>query len=353
MAAPTKAWLDEIAKALGYFGDYAERRRLLFADVGEALIASLPAKNSDALQILSDLNELHRRGCVDDLAAVVASARQMAAGGAFPHVAQALANAEGLLGEAPGAATPQVVVKLNPWPAPDLRALGFTAEPVTLDGPPGRWQMEHLPGDPAWQRAFAGIMRGASLLGGVEGRVDVFASTAYSMAAVLAHRLSELRLTPNYWQAMGAPPGQRWMSLGGAEDHGEQVCLAPNLHPVVDGDPIALLVELTFAVEPSEMPEGPFTEVRLGVPKPSRTAVDTPKAAQQVAHEISEALLALHSKAPRSALHLFYVGPVAVLMMAAGALRVLRDLTIYERVAVDGARFLPAVRFENGTATLL
>ena len=68
-----------------------------------------------------------------------------------------------------------------------------------------------------------------------------------------------------------------------------------------------------------------------------------PRTAQQAAFDLHDCLTHLARHTPFSAVHLFYTGPLAILMMAASAFRDLRSVVSYERFGRT-RRWRPAAR---------
>lgn len=291
----------------------------------------------------------------------------MALGGDEEDVPQFYAGTRAVLeaqGVAPAAgpaaarplATPVTTLALSPWPAPHYEALGLPPPSVHVSGPPngaaGPWQKHHPPGTPAWAEAQAGLEAGFERCESLTGRLAVLASTSYAMGAWLGLGLANLGVELEYWQAWGPPP-QQWTRLGGAMDHGQAVLLASGLKAVAGDRPVALFVGITHAVVPAETGVDAHAQVVVLAPaqvKPD--ALSSVTQAQQAAWDLGQVLTALHGKLQgRHEIHVFYVGPLAVLMMAAGRLRTVNPVVVHERFAVgDQWKFAPAVRFEGGWA---
>lgn len=244
---------------------------------------------------------------------------------------------------------------LSPWPAADLSLLGLPAPQVVVAGPPngaqGPWQKHHPPGTPAWAEAEAGITAALARCESLTGRLAVLASTSYAMGAWLGLGLANLGVELEYWQAWGPPP-QQWIRLGGAMDHGQAVLLASGLKAVAGDRPVALFVGITHAVVPAETEVHAHAQVVLAPAQVKPDALSSVAQAQQAAWDLGQVLATLHGKLQgRHEIHVFYVGPLAVLMMAAGRLRTVNPVVVHERFAVgDQWKFAPAVRFEGGWA---
>ncbi|MCA9525655.1 MAG: SAVED domain-containing protein, partial [Myxococcales bacterium] len=243
---------------------------------------------------------------------------------------------------------------VNAWPAPDLHALGVYTPARQARTPPGRWQVDSWPGSPDWQQARDGLDEALSFLDTVKGPVDIFASGPYGLAADLGLKVADLPMTPRFWQAHGPPGQQKWRCFGQAQNHGTPLLRASGEAAVAAGEQVALFVSITQYVRPDEAAEGLASAsaagariVRLEPGEVGFSAVVDEVTAQQAAYDLQETLRRLSGKA--SALHVFYVGPGAVLMMAAGVLRTTVATTVYDRGRV-GPRtpFWPVICFEGG-----
>ncbi|MEZ4475700.1 MAG: SAVED domain-containing protein, partial [bacterium] len=167
-------------------------------------------------------------------------------------------------------------------------------------------------------------------------------------------KLANLPLTPCFWQAHGPANQQVWLPFGVAHDHRDRLLRTADEEAVEKHRPVALFVEITHRVNQDEAVEGLRATgaeaahvVRLQPDDVGYEAVVDARTAQQAAADLYGTLGRLGGKA--SALHVFYVGPVSVLMMAAGVLRVAGTTTIYERISVGGRwLFWPSLCFEGG-----
>lgn len=275
-------------------------------------------------------------------------------------------QALGLMQEEPVLHRKQAVgcsLVMNPAPLPDLAALGVPPTSITIDSPEVRWQTASAPGSTDWQRARAGIDVALKQLRGHRGPVEVFVSTAYALAADLGLKLAEQSADAHYWQADG-PRGQaRWIRWDRAQNHGQPILRFTEPLALDPQRPVALKVNITASVIAQEATDGlaragalDAQEVILAHPTPGNAAITRPQTAQQAAWDLQEALIAIRNQVAPQTTHLFYVGPLAILMMAAPCLRTLNPVIIYERAKLDtdtqtrAETFRPALRFEGGHA---
>lgn len=147
-----------------------------------------------------------------------------------------------------------------------------------------------------------------------------------------------------------------WERYGASIEHGRPRGVTSGLEAVQDDQAVALMVSLAHRIVRAEVPfalDGSIAPVDFGLEQTGTSAIADVPAAQQIAWELSEVFERLVQK--RAAIHLFYSGPVAILMMAIGALRVASGLRIYERGTWGGKapRFRATVRIDEGAATLL
>ena len=351
-----RAWVDDVVDAFAHL-NYIAARQLLLNGLRPGLVASLPGFSKPADQARSDLIELvTRHACVAQVRVLLENAVQQTRD-AHPKAHVVFQRALAELGHLAQSGTARAIIDINAWPAPVYKDLGLPLTPTRFKSPRGRWQMNAEPGDENWQRAFEGIRKGTHAMRAIGGPIEVFASTPYSLGAFLGLCLTDIPCTPRYWQASGPPNQQVWHRYGNARDRTLDDCpvLPPSLDEIRDGQPIAVHIGLSYPIDADEIPESDAALVELNAASPSYSAIPDARAAQRVAHEIAQLYSRLNTQARRSPVHVYYAGPGAVLMMASGPLRVMRDLTIHERLPTpDGKmRFVPAVRFQNGTAHLV
>lgn len=354
MTRELRTWVDSVVAALGHI-NYSAGRRLLLNGLHPTLVASLPTFAAPADQARSDLIELVTRNA--SVAQVLLQNAVAQTQHAHPKVHTQLAAALRTLSALATAGEPKALIEINPWPAPRYVDLGIGLTPIRFQTPRARWHMQSTAGDADWEYAFNGITKGTHALRAVNGAIEVFASMPYSLGAYLGLRLTDMPCTARYWQASGPPSQQVWQRFGNAFDHKLPVSpvLPPSFADVRDGQPVAVHIGLSYLIDEAEVPDAGMARVELNAPDPGYAAVPYARAAQQVAHEIGAVFSELNRIARNSAVHVFYVGPAAVLMMAAGTLRIMRNLTVHERLPAgdDTMRFVPAVRFQNGNAKLV
>lgn len=356
MEIELRRWVDDVVDAFAHL-NYMATRRLLLNGLQPELVASLPAFPAPADQARSDLIELvTRHASVAQVRILLENAVEQTRA-ARPKAYARFTQALDALDQVAQSGEPKAAIDINAWPAPPYTALGLQLTPTRFESPRGRWHFEAQVGDADWQFAFDGITKGTRSLRAVDGPIEVFASMPFSLGAYLGLRLTDLPCTPRYWQASGPPGQQTWQRFGNACDHPTQPSpvLPPSFDDVRDGQPVAVHIGLSYAINEAEIPQSGMAIVQLNAPSPSYAAVPDARAAQQIAFALTAVLSRLNNAAPNSAVHVYHAGPGAVLMMASGPLRVMRDLTVHERLPAGAGtmRFVPAVRFENGTAHLL
>ena len=278
----------------------------------------------------------------------------------------------GVMVEAPARA--QHLLLLSPTPRFDLSVMrahaqgaeeieAFTAlaaaKPIEIAGPAEPdWHRCHRPDAPMWRAAVDAIDAKVPELKAVDGDLHVFASTNFALGAVLGLRLANVPGAVNvvYWQAEGLKGAQRWVRLGRARDsklYGLMETAAAR-----PGWPVALSVSITGQIASSAIDR---SLARAGVSgaqhiaarayKLGHAAVADASLARKVAHDLMSLFSRLDAQSERAPLHVFYYGPLAVLMMAAGALTALGPVTVYAWYE-DEQIYLPAVHIHASQITL-
>lgn len=246
------------------------------------------------------------------------------------------------------------VLRLSPTPAPDLAALGLDERRVhDIQSPGGpAWQRKNRPDTPAWATALTAIEEAMPAIQALRGPLDVFATTDYALGVVLGIRLENGSADAHYWQADGAKGSRRWVAVGQAEDSGLSG-LQGDLS-VQPGRAVALRVSITMEVQIRDVARSldaakvyEYQQVELRTHPIGHAVLSNPAMVRQVATDLKRALRELDRRSKRAPVHLFYAGPIAALMMAAGAFTTLGDITVYSYYkggSPDGQDFyLPAI----------
>lgn len=230
------------------------------------------------------------------------------------------------------------------------------ADVRVIESPVGFWHRHALPGSVPWREAKAAIDAAVSALGPLSGALHVYASAPYALAACLGNAVLNVpKVTHHFHQA----DDDGWTDFGPAGTAG------------VDPSPLlttrrldtvrarhALVCEITWPVNLDELEHGlksagcPDASIEIiGLPPghralPDRAAVD--RAARDLRGSIEQAL----RRPGLRELHLFYIGPAALLMRVAGRFhQPSARLVIHERG--PGNVFRPAVAFAGGYAELV
>lgn len=242
-----------------------------------------------------------------------------------------------------------VVIRLNPKLGDQWKAA--VADPVAViavDGPAGRWQMEAeaRPNDERWQSAAEAVECALAELKAIPpdryDDVAVFALAPYGVAAMLGHGIWQ-QLAYNegkhalYYQWTGrryepwgpvtfeSSPAGDALSLGktGDPDAADVALVVPITHEISHRD-----VEIAMAAH-SWGGDIPQLHIRL-VETPDVTSIRDRAHAVETAEALFSALEETKARFPNARRHLFYVGPTAILMLAARALRIPQDIIVYD-----------------------
>ncbi|MEZ4475060.1 MAG: hypothetical protein R3F60_30565 [bacterium] len=251
-----------------------------------------------------------------------------------------------------------IVATLNPERPTDWQDAHPGAAHVEIDSPPGGWGSLSLPGTDPWHRAIAGIDAFITGQASLQAPLLVYASPSVATAAWLGNRLMnlgagraitffQLQHDPKVWRPWG-PHGVP------APSHRETTPTGLDaLRP--DTPAVALIIDVIHRYIPEQVDHGLATAGVPDAPRvvlraPDRIIPDAPTAAQR-AFDLAAALEAIYGAAPRADVHLFYIGPVVPLMLAATRFHKLNPLVVHERG--PGLLFRPALRIGGGGARIL
>lgn len=234
-------------------------------------------------------------------------------------------------------------------PRPRVNLKQFELDPsqalrISMPGDAG-WQREHLPGHHFWQEGLASIEEGVQRLKGWSAEVHIFATTSYGLGAVLGLRLADTDCLPEYYQADGREGDQRWVHYGRLKSGRTELnTISPD--KFVPGQPVALTVSITHQIQPEQIAacmSGPYSVVASAAPEIGFYSVANSMIGQQIAYDLKRIFFEIDRRSKRAPVHLFYAGPLACLMMAAGALKTLGEYIIYAYYP-DTQRYLPSIR---------
>lgn len=263
-------------------------------------------------------------------------------------------------------------VAIAPYPRPAYDALGLDAPALIIEQPvttPAPWHKQEPPGSDLWAKGWQKLEAGLAQLQDHPNEIDVLASLPYSFGAAAGFRLVEMSCQPVYWQSHGGNEGRNWVRYGRAEKTLNKSIL--NRKAQIDADPslpIVMTVSITHHIDLLEMKAGmdaaeipDFRVIRVGPLSPSPKLLPDDAHARHAAAELADHFSWLNQlvtvtdeeAAQQSReVHLFYTGPIAVLMMAIGRMTSCKfALIVHERGGDE--LFRPAVCLFQGKATLL
>jgi len=313
------------------------------------------------------------RAVIDQYRVDLQTLRGATVNGDEPAVAVYLENAARLLVPEPVADVcralalrvrrgPTWVVLFSPRGSTGWREAHPGARCIAADAPSGRWHRRILPGREAWASAHAEVERIVERLRGRTGRVVVYASMPYSLAAVLGNALLDLPgLRCRFCQAEGPPDAIRWVDYGPADGvhAGPEQILAPIARAPGRSDHIALTCGITWRPDIGEVEHGlavadaaGATRIDIGPAAPGHSALPDLRSIERAVRDLEAAIDRQVRRPGVEALHVFFNGPSAVLQRAAGKLHQPRPRIVFHERGVDGT-YWPAVSFEGGAARLL
>lgn len=258
---------------------------------------------------------------------------------------------------------PVVLVRMHPHVAGALPEGLVPSSTFDIETPPGRWQVEAPPGDPCWSALADEIQRVAHKIASMPAsEVHFLGACPYSLATCLAHGLFQSRSHELVIHQQvnspvdGAKRWQPWSERGPVLD---RFFVTPEpLDPKAAHEHLQVQVSITHAVAFAEVPQAVQAAPALVLRPESggQWAVPDARAARAAALEIEATIMDLAAQHPAATLHLFYVGPLGVLMLASRRLGLLSEtssgrprLVLYERHKIeDGFRFWPAIAWPAG-----
>lgn len=245
------------------------------------------------------------------------------------------------------------ILTMNPWPRPDLASLGLDASVEhSIETPPGRWHIDQPPGNAVWQAVFSAARRTIGAL--PAGPAEIFVSAPYALGFAMGLWLTDAQADPRYWQASGAPGQQMWRPYGIALAAGDAVLQTEQDLSALPERTIRLEIGITHAIEDADIDLPDAVRVQLSPAERGYTAIPDARAAQRAAYDIGRAIQSIQQVAPKARLHIFYTGPLAVLMMAARSARTFGEVVVHERLQIgERPRFEPVIRIQNGRVTLV
>lgn len=262
-----------------------------------------------------------------------------------------------------------VVITVNPAARGSWK--GHVEAPVDIieaDTPPDRWQMEPgvVPGDARWQAADAAITKALETLRAVPidsyERVAVFPLAPFGIAALLAQRLWQYikprrkALSVYHWHRAE----DRWENWGpsglpaaSAVDSTSYAVTLPE-HPRYDVTDVAIViavsrradrhaVDVAMRAHTNGRVETLVLEPADG---PDRDAITGPAHANALARTLASRLDAIKDAFPGARRHVFYLGPLPLLVRLATDFHVPNDLWVYDWQ--HGSHYRPTAAFPRG-----
>jgi hypothetical protein len=250
---------------------------------------------------------------------------------------------------------------------PNARTAALTC--VMIQTPNGPWHREGI--DVAtWRSVFQAVKEKVEWVRAAKTkRIHLFAKAPFSLGAFLGARLDpqnhrllvyqpdnkEGSKDQKVWRPWGpewpADPGTRSLPFFDLPPELGQ----PRLEE--DGD-IAVIIDITgksnlmSCVEAVRVHKGhrPVRPVLIKARTTGQGAIRVPADADKAANELDDLLQQIAEMLPNAMLHLFYYGPLSVLIRASRSLWLRRtDIIIYEAIYLGGkSQWLPAVRFPEG-----
>ncbi|MCK6685412.1 MAG: SAVED domain-containing protein [Thermoanaerobaculia bacterium] len=260
----------------------------------------------------------------------------------------------------------EAVLSVGPSPTDaflrTLPAGGRSYHKVVVETPPQKWwHTSESRSSPQWTQVWYRILESLKEFEGLYARhIHVFANAPYSMGALLGNQVAQRfgRSRPiSFYQFSNVT--KSWDNWGPSRADPVE----PRKAPVLRASPgpgsefryreVAIVVSISRQASRDEVlralsvyGDSPVKWIELTPESaPGHTALLDASAVDRCVEDLDKALLRAASEHPGARLHLFYVGPLAVLMRAvANAHTLPTPTTLYERIeTAEGYRFVAAV----------
>jgi hypothetical protein len=243
---------------------------------------------------------------------------------------------------------------------------------VEIETPPESWHQTEPPTSAHWTSAAQRIDATLSALGALpQRRVHVFASGPYALGALLGSRLEQrfgrsrdiaiyqyngsVKTWENWgphWRSRPAPREEPFLR----EAVSWHASAGDVRHVVVGIHITRLLLELELSRSLTDMgvTEGIVRLDAAPLDGPKSDALADPSSIERCVQDIGDLLFEASREYPGAQLHVFYSGPLALLIRAAAKLHLLpSSATLYERIKPSGDFvFVPALNLRDAKLLL-
>lgn len=254
-------------------------------------------------------------------------------------------------------AQPLTVLTFAPRGPTGWRERAPYAKHLAADAPTGPWHRTALPGSAEWRRALAEIRRLTGQLSGRHGGLMVYASIPYALGAVLGNVALNQPMAPlHIFQAEGPAGAVTWTDFGPAPIGLPSGSTRLKQRVVAKGSEaqVALMCGLTWAPNLDEIRPGlddagatDATLIELVPPVRGQEGLAGRAAVDDAVHALEHAIDQAARRPGIKVLHVFFNGPLAVLMRASGKLHQPSARIVFHERG-PSARYRPAIRFDRG-----
>ncbi len=258
---------------------------------------------------------------------------------------------------------PTIVLRMNPGTKILVPPGVSPSMTYMVATPPGAWQHSSSSDCEAWPQVVAEIKRVTNEIGQeAAAQIRFVGYSPYSLGTILANRLLVQRqhsLTIDQYQDRPDGGGSEWTVWPENTQVGPSILTIerdPALHDtIVD---LQLHVEITRRIKSEEIPPvlQSTAQVTMTLPNPGTVSIENAQQARTAALQLEELLFSLCEDYPRATLHLFYTGPLGIIMLASRRLHLLSRpgdrarLIVYELYKASSVTgYWPAVSWPAGT----
>lgn len=227
---------------------------------------------------------------------------------------------------------------------------------VEIPSAQGNWTAEALLGDSRWADGLDAIDRFVADQRPIRAPLHLFASPGYALGAWLGNRVLNLGggRDVHLYQRMPDGGWPDWGPSAIAPSEGSLLSSSGIEAVAADCRDIALIVEVSRSHDPDQVAAGLSLCGAQSAPKiqlslPGRF-IASPQEAARAAVQVRGTLDALYEIAPKATIHLFFIAPSTLLMLAAQRFHKLNRLVIHERG--PGATYRPILVIDKAAASL-
>lgn len=241
---------------------------------------------------------------------------------------------------------------------------------LTIGTPEGAWHKEGMPDATLWRQVFDDLCRKVQAACSRKAkRVHLVAMTPVSLGALLGSLIDPQNHQAAVYQldnVQGQKDRKAWRPYGPAWPASPGKRLEPffevppglDVKHATDDSHVAVVINITGKGDPevcseavrSQANDKPVHIVQLKALHSGQGAIAVPADVDRAADEIDTLIQQLAEGRPKGTLHLFYYGPIAVIIRGARSLKLRRvPIIVYESMQYEqGWHWVPVISFPEG-----